>query len=69
MRVTVVLRDLATQLYGFGFIVLSWVRPDNNQAQGDLLLLQYSVYAAVHYTAEHLFCCSDADLVCLLVRM
>ena len=69
MRVSLVLRDLATRLYGFGLIFLSWVLPDNNPAQGDLLLLQYSVYAAVHYTAEHIFCCSDAELVCLLVRI
>ena len=27
---------------------LSWVHPTNNPAQGDFLLLQYSVYAAVH---------------------
>ena len=55
MRVSLVLRDLATRLYGFGLIVLSWVLPDNNPAQGDLLLLQYSVYAAVHIQLNTFF--------------
>ena len=38
----------------------------------DLLLLQYSVYCVCSCNTIQLntfFCCSDADLVCLLVRM